>query len=101
MDGKMCRGLLGRRPLFVSRLGGRSLLCLISFPAFTPRRASSGFLSDIAQEVVAEMRQSDYPGRWWTMLPDGRIECGLCPRFENFGVPIRIAKRLTCILLLP
>ena len=25
--------------------------------------------------------QSDYPGRWWTMLPDGRIECQLCPRF--------------------
>src|SRR5690349_15393156 len=25
--------------------------------------------------------QSHYPGRWWTMLPDGRIECRLCPRF--------------------
>jgi pyruvate formate lyase activating enzyme len=24
---------------------------------------------------------SDYPGRWWTMLPDRRIECQLCPRF--------------------
>jgi pyruvate formate lyase activating enzyme len=31
--------------------------------------------------MVAELRQSDYPGRWWTMLPDGRIECRLCPRF--------------------
>jgi pyruvate formate lyase activating enzyme len=25
--------------------------------------------------------QSDHPGRWWAMLPDGRIECRLCPRF--------------------
>src|SRR5204863_503994 len=25
--------------------------------------------------------QSDYPGRWWIMLPDGRVECRLCPRF--------------------
>ncbi len=24
---------------------------------------------------------SDHPGRWWTMLPDGRMECRLCPRF--------------------
>lgn len=25
--------------------------------------------------------QSHHPARWWTMLPDGRIECRLCPRF--------------------
>jgi pyruvate formate lyase activating enzyme len=25
--------------------------------------------------------QSDYPGRWWMVLLDGRIECRLCPRF--------------------
>jgi hypothetical protein len=25
--------------------------------------------------VVAELRQSDYPGRWWTILADRRIEC--------------------------
>ena len=25
--------------------------------------------------------QSDHSGRWWTLLPDGRIECRLCPRF--------------------
>src|SRR5262249_36180106 len=31
--------------------------------------------------MVAELTQSDYPGRWWMMLPDGRIECRLCPRF--------------------
>ena len=24
---------------------------------------------------------SQYPGRWWRLLPDGRIECRLCPRF--------------------
>jgi pyruvate formate lyase activating enzyme len=24
--------------------------------------------------------QSDYRARWWAMLPDGRIECRLCPR---------------------
>jgi pyruvate formate lyase activating enzyme len=26
------------------------------------------------------LSQSDYPGRWWAMLADGRIECQLCPR---------------------
>jgi pyruvate formate lyase activating enzyme len=31
--------------------------------------------------MVAELTQSDYHGRWWTMVPDGRIECRLCPRF--------------------
>jgi pyruvate formate lyase activating enzyme len=31
--------------------------------------------------MVAELKETDYPGRWWTMLPDGRIECRLCPRF--------------------
>src|SRR5438270_4338960 len=31
--------------------------------------------------MVAELTQSNYPGRWWTMLPDSRIECRLCPRF--------------------
>jgi pyruvate formate lyase activating enzyme len=25
--------------------------------------------------------QSDYAARWWAMLPDGRVECRLCPRF--------------------
>jgi pyruvate formate lyase activating enzyme len=27
------------------------------------------------------LTQADYPGRWWTMRPDGRLECRLCPRF--------------------
>jgi pyruvate formate lyase activating enzyme len=31
--------------------------------------------------MVAPLTQSDHPGRWWTMLPDGRVECRLCPRF--------------------
>src|SRR5438552_6813046 len=31
--------------------------------------------------MVAELRKPDYPGRWWAILPDGRIECRLCPRF--------------------
>jgi pyruvate formate lyase activating enzyme len=31
--------------------------------------------------MVASLMQSDYPGRWWMVLPDGRIECRLCPRF--------------------
>src|SRR5437773_10151737 len=31
--------------------------------------------------MMQTLAQSDYPGRWWTMLPDGRIECRLCPRF--------------------
>jgi pyruvate formate lyase activating enzyme len=25
--------------------------------------------------------ESNHPGRWWHTLPDGRIECTLCPRF--------------------
>ena len=25
--------------------------------------------------------QSDHPARWWSPLPDGRLECRLCPRF--------------------
>ena len=24
--------------------------------------------------------ESDYPGRWWHALPDGRVQCDLCPR---------------------
>src|SRR5436305_1812075 len=31
--------------------------------------------------MVVELKQSDYLGQWWMMLPDGRIECRLCPRF--------------------
>lgn len=31
--------------------------------------------------MIQSFVQSDYPGRWWVMLPDGRIECRLCPRF--------------------
>ena len=35
--------------------------------------------------MVAEVTQSNYPGRWWTMLSGGRIECRLCPRFCKLG----------------
>src|SRR5213079_2174367 len=31
--------------------------------------------------MIAPLIQSDYPGRWWIMLPDSRVECRLCPRF--------------------
>src|SRR5713101_4442534 len=31
--------------------------------------------------MAATLTQSDYPGRWWMLLPDGRVECRLCPRF--------------------
>ena len=31
--------------------------------------------------MTAPLTQSDHPGRWWAMLPDGRVECRLCPRF--------------------
>src|SRR5438552_2530259 len=31
--------------------------------------------------MVAELKPSDYQGRWWVMLPDVRVECRLCPRF--------------------
>ena len=26
------------------------------------------------------MNASRYPGRYWHMLPDGRMQCDLCPR---------------------
>jgi pyruvate formate lyase activating enzyme len=26
------------------------------------------------------MSESEYPGRWWHMLDDGRMQCDLCPR---------------------
>ena len=29
----------------------------------------------------AFVSESSYPGRWWNPLPDGRLECRLCPRF--------------------
>jgi pyruvate formate lyase activating enzyme len=31
--------------------------------------------------MLEPLTQSNYPGRWWTMLADGRLECRLCPRF--------------------
>jgi pyruvate formate lyase activating enzyme len=31
--------------------------------------------------MLDAVTQSHHPARWWTMLPDGRIECRLCPRF--------------------
>lgn len=30
--------------------------------------------------MSAASGESNYPGRWWTTLADGRIECQLCPR---------------------
>jgi pyruvate formate lyase activating enzyme len=47
--------------------------------------------------MVAELKEADFPGRppspglrrasWWRMLPDGRIECRLCPRFCKLNPP--------------
>jgi pyruvate formate lyase activating enzyme len=31
--------------------------------------------------MAASVTESNYPGRWWHRLPDGRLECRLCPRF--------------------
>lgn len=30
--------------------------------------------------INTNIPESKYPGRWWQLLPDGRIECRLCPR---------------------
>jgi pyruvate formate lyase activating enzyme len=30
--------------------------------------------------MVIPVTQSNHPARWWTPLPDGRIECRACPR---------------------
>ena len=29
---------------------------------------------------MSAVPESDYPGRWWHALPDGRVQCDLCPR---------------------
>jgi pyruvate formate lyase activating enzyme len=29
---------------------------------------------------MSTLPESSYPGRWWHALPDGRIQCDLCPR---------------------
>ncbi|MDD2762587.1 MAG: AmmeMemoRadiSam system radical SAM enzyme [Opitutaceae bacterium] len=31
--------------------------------------------------MTEDPRPSDHPARWWATLPDGRVECRLCPRF--------------------
>lgn len=31
--------------------------------------------------MAKSVTESNYPGRWWHPLPDGRLECQLCPRF--------------------
>lgn len=31
--------------------------------------------------MIAVINESSYPGRWWARLPDGRVECRLCPRY--------------------
>jgi pyruvate formate lyase activating enzyme len=31
--------------------------------------------------MTTPLTESSFPGRWWTTLPDGRVECRLCPRF--------------------
>jgi pyruvate formate lyase activating enzyme len=31
--------------------------------------------------MAKSVTESNYPGRWWHPLPDGRLECRLCPRF--------------------
>src|SRR5262245_44134392 len=33
-----------------------------------------------ASEDAALVHDSDHPGRWFHMLPDGRMQCDLCPR---------------------
>ena len=30
--------------------------------------------------MTVHVPESSYPGRWWHALPDGRIQCDLCPR---------------------
>ncbi len=29
---------------------------------------------------MTRVPESSFPGRWWRMLPDGRMQCDLCPR---------------------
>src|ERR1700736_4406289 len=56
-------------------------------PFHWKRHGETQHLWQIANEeknsvfTAMTLPQSDHPGRWWAMLPDGRIECRLCPRF--------------------
>src|SRR5947207_8991753 len=78
-----------KRPKFrislLSRLHAARLLSTErTFGRIIARRTPSFhslFRIERRMSTVATLTQSDYPGRWWTILPDGRIECRLCPRF--------------------
>src|SRR5204862_1664343 len=44
------------------------------------RRRASRALQGIALPGEQMDRIENYPGRWWHTLPDGRVQCDLCPR---------------------
>src|SRR5439155_1003973 len=78
-----------KRPKFrislLSRLHAARLLSMANISGRTIARKTRSFHSlfriERRMSTVAALTQSDYPGRWWIMLQDGRIECRLCPRF--------------------
>src|SRR5205814_1848584 len=78
-----------KRPKFrislLSRLHAAHLLSTERTFGRTIARKTRSFHSlfriERRMSTVAALTQSDYPGRWWIMLKDGRIECRLCPRF--------------------
>jgi len=37
-------------------------------------------MTAIAESTFTTPVAGEYPGRWWHALPDGRIQCDLCPR---------------------
>ena len=40
------------------------------------------------------MSGDHYPGRWWHLMDDGRIQCDLCPRFCH----LRDGQRGACFV---
>src|SRR4051794_30591345 len=46
----------------------------------TAGRRAPRALQDIPVPRHQMDRVTDYPGRWWHTLPDGRVQCDLCPR---------------------
>src|SRR6266513_4437406 len=78
-----------KRPKFrislLSRLHAAHLLSTERTFGRTIARKTRSFHSlfriERRMSMVAALTKSDYPGRWWIKLKDGRIECRLCPRF--------------------
>src|SRR5690606_14306108 len=73
-QGRSGSGLLGRRPATVA-------LCGAQVRRRRARRRRGGETMNTPITPAADGRPDEhFPARWWHALPDGRIQCDLCPR---------------------